>query len=76
MGALAWEQGPPKTHSVSRPFFDRGVRSSILILITGTRRISRLRVRLSATVGFIGQRWAQLCNGLCNDLERLYLSLV
>ena len=30
MGALAWEQEPPKTHSVSRPFFDRGVGSSIL----------------------------------------------
>ena len=30
MGALAWEQEPPKTHSVSRSFFDRGVGSSIL----------------------------------------------
>src|SRR6202166_2749287 len=30
MGALAWEQEPPKTHSVSRPFFDPGVGSSIL----------------------------------------------
>src|SRR5579863_7998765 len=30
MRALAWEQEPPKTHSVSRPFFDRGVGSSIL----------------------------------------------
>ena len=30
MGAHAWEQEPPKTHSVSRPFFDRGVGSSIL----------------------------------------------
>ncbi len=30
MGALAWEQEPPRTHSVSRPFFDRGVGSSIL----------------------------------------------
>jgi hypothetical protein len=30
MEALAWEQEPPKTHSVSRSFFDRGVGSSIL----------------------------------------------
>src|ERR1700692_3192994 len=30
MGTLAWEQEPPKTHSVSRSFFDRGVGSSIL----------------------------------------------
>jgi hypothetical protein len=30
MGALAWEQEPPKTHSVSRSFFGRGVGSSIL----------------------------------------------
>jgi len=30
MGALAWEQEPPKTHSVYRSFFDRCVGSSIL----------------------------------------------
>jgi hypothetical protein len=30
MGALAWEQEPPKTHTVYRPFFDRCVGSSIL----------------------------------------------
>src|SRR5712692_8936700 len=30
MEALAWEQEPRKTHSVSRSFFDRGVGSSIL----------------------------------------------
>jgi hypothetical protein len=30
MGALAWEQEPPKTHSVYWPFFDQCVGSSIL----------------------------------------------
>ena len=30
MEALAWEQEPPKTQTVSRSFFDRGVGSSIL----------------------------------------------
>jgi hypothetical protein len=28
-GALAWEQGPPKTHPFPGVFFDRGVGSSI-----------------------------------------------
>jgi len=48
MGALAWEQEPPKTHSVYRSFFDRCVGSSILASLSeagGNGRYGHLNTR-------------------------------
>ena len=33
---------------------------------SGARRINRLWVRESASIGFVGHRWRLLCNHLCN----------
>ena len=87
MGALAWEQEPPKTHSVSRPFFDRGVGSSILASLSeagGNDQHSSLSKplpprsrtcdsRLSERVRiFLWMHAAGQCSARCRSQKRPY----